>query len=118
MKEFPIIELCYDFTVWMNERIRRFPRNERYSIGLRVENKLLDFLDTLVEARYTRKRAEILRRAVVQLECLRFHVRLLRDLGLFNSNRYEYASEKLLEIGRQLGGWMKAGGSDKDEERG
>ncbi|MBK8565779.1 MAG: four helix bundle protein [Saprospiraceae bacterium] len=41
------------------------------------------------------------------LEILRHYFRLCYDLGLYNSLRYKDFAERLDEIGRMVGGWLR-----------
>ncbi|CCQ70979.1 hypothetical protein CWATWH0402_1888 [Crocosphaera watsonii WH 0402] len=39
---------------------------------------------------------------------MRYQTRLLFDFGLVSQKRYQYASQLINEIGRELGGWIKS----------
>ena len=66
------------------------------------------YLVTLIEAAYTSDRAALLRRANLGLEKLRFWVRLAKDLKLLDFKRYEHAARLIDDVGRQVGGWLRA----------
>jgi hypothetical protein len=42
-------------------------------------------------------------------EKLRFLFRLSKDMAYLDKRRYEHAARNLDEIGRLIGGWLKAG---------
>lgn len=107
--ELSVIRKTYDLVKWSCEHTGRFPRNHRFVLGERLERRLYELLETLIEARYTRERHELLRRANLSLEVLRFQMRLAKDLQCLRGNSYEFASKALLEIGREVGGWMRHG---------
>jgi hypothetical protein len=65
-------------------------------------------LDKLIEATYTRERLGLLRAANMSLEKLRFGVRLAKDLRHLDLKRYEHAARAIDEVGRLVGGWVKA----------
>jgi hypothetical protein len=44
----------------------------------------------------------------IRLEILRHYFRLCYDLGLYNSLKYKDFAERLDEIGRMTGGWLKS----------
>ena len=48
-----------------------------------------------------------LRQADVELDRLRYTVRLCRDLELLSQKQYRHASGLLAEVGRLLGTWLK-----------
>jgi hypothetical protein len=62
----------------------------------------------LIEATYTRDRADALRRGNLGIEKLRFLIRLAADLRLLDRRRCEHAARTLDDTGRLIGGWMKA----------
>lgn len=78
--ELSVIRKTYDLVKWSCEHTSRFPRNHRFVLGERLERRLYELLETLIEARYTRQRQELLRRANLNLEVLRFQMRLAKDL--------------------------------------
>lgn len=76
-------------------------------MGERVESISFDVLEYLLEACYSRDRLPLLNKANIQLEKIRYYVRLCKDLKLINLHRYEVISKMVNEIGVQLGGWIK-----------
>ena len=106
-KELTVLTHVYDLLLWLIPATGRFPKNQRYLLGERIENQLLDVLDLLISARYSKEKADILRSCNLKLEQFRYLLRLCKDLRLFDLRRYEYAAGKVEEIGRQVGGWQK-----------
>ncbi len=102
-----IVQKMYDIILWMMPLIEKFPKNKRYTIGSRMENVLLEILDLLVEASYSRSKIALLKRANLDLEKFRFLARLAKDLKFVDLRRYKYISEILDEVGSMLGGWIK-----------
>lgn len=82
----------------------------RYSLGLSLENSVLDILENLVMAKKAPRpmKAGYLIRADGQLEITTLKLRLLLDLELVNATSIFKLQAKLQEIGRMLGGWLKA----------
>ena len=80
-------------------------------LGERIERLLYELLETLIEAKYTRERQALLERANLRLEILRFQVRLAKDLQCLKPASYAFASKAIEEIGRLVGGWMRAKGT-------
>ena len=68
---------------------------------------MLDVLLLLVEAAYERDKIPLLRRASLELEKLRFLIRLGKDLGFTSLKQYEHASKELVGLGQQIGGWLR-----------
>jgi 23S rRNA-intervening sequence protein len=109
------IEAHYRFLVWLAPTLEKFPRSYKFTVGDRIEAVALDVLEALIEATYTRERAQHLRRANLGIEKLRFLLRLAADLKLLDQRRYEHAARTLDETGRLIGGWMKAHSSSIHE---
>ena len=113
MKQSPIFVKTYDLLVWLLGRTGNFSKNERFRMAKRVEDSAFAFHDLLLQAgRLSKERREekrrLLSRSDVELDRLRFAIRLCRDLQLISFKQYEYCAERLVEIGRLLGGWHKS----------
>jgi hypothetical protein len=93
------------------ERVENYPRGYRFTLGDRTVNLGLDILECLLEATYSRSKAEPLRRANLSLEKLRFLVRLAKDERCLSIKQYEFASKSINDVGRQIGGWRKQAGT-------
>src|SRR5215813_7993553 len=59
-QELIVVTKTYDLIVWSCQHTSRFPRNHRFVLGERVERHLYDLLETLIRAKYTRQRQELL----------------------------------------------------------
>ena len=106
-KEVDAITKLYDYLLWMIPKLEKFPRSQKFLLADRIENLMLDILDLLIEAAYSRKKQPPLRSANLQLEKLRYLVRLSKDLKLINLKSYEYSARSLVGIGTSIGGWLK-----------
>lgn len=69
---------------------------------------MFDVIEKLLEAKFRKEKREILFQTNIQLEKLRFFVRLAHELKFINHKRYSYISEQTNQIGIQLGGWLKS----------
>jgi hypothetical protein len=61
--------------IWSCHHIGKFPRNHRLVLGERIERNLYNLLETLLRAKDTRQRQELLEKANRLLEILRFQPR-------------------------------------------
>ena len=86
------------------------PKRERYSLGQRCENLSLEILELLYQAHSKRGgyRMATLKAIDVKLRILRALVRLGYDLQALDQKKYLALQERLQELGKMLGGWMKA----------
>ncbi len=113
MEASPLFARTFDFLSWILPRTASFPRAHRFSVTQRLQYAALDFQELIVEAEAARgaERRTCLRRADAALGKVRLYVRLCREWQWLNSGQYEHAARLLAEIGRLLGGWLKASGT-------
>ena len=110
MDEIKVLPLLYNFIVWFSSKISQFPRKYKYTLGDRITNLVLDLLEQYIEAYYTGNanlKLEILYKNNLQIERLRFLIRLAHDFRLFSNQRFGYISGLIDEVGRMNGGWLK-----------
>ena len=98
----------YDVITWLLGRVERFPRSQKFTLGDRTVNLALDTLELLIEATYTRKRLPLLQKANVQLEKLRYLIRLCHDFKLLSAKQYAFISAEINEVGKLIGGWIRS----------
>jgi hypothetical protein len=74
-----------------------------------VQHLLSDLLELMIEAYYApaHKKRPLLNKINILLEKLRYFFRLGYDLGLFDSLKYRDFAERINEVGRMCGGWLK-----------
>ncbi len=96
--------------LYMVPQIEKIPRSHKFLIGDRIQRSIMDILDQLIRAYYSRKntRIEQLMEVNIRLEQLRFLIRLSHDLKFLSHRSYGIMSEKLNEIGKMCGGWLKS----------
>lgn len=105
--ELPVITKTYDLLQWAIGRVEKFPRSHRFTLGMRLQSKLHDMLDLLIESRFAQDKSSLLHQCSIQLEQIRMSFRLACELRILAVNSHEYACRHLLEIGRQIGGWRR-----------
>ena len=105
--ELKIIEATYAFVVWSCQHVGKFPRSHRYTLGAKLETRLLGVLESLIRAKFRRDRLALLQEVNLELELLRIEFRLAKDLQCLAVESYGSASRFVNEIGRQLGGWIR-----------
>jgi hypothetical protein len=108
MKQNDIIPKMYDLIIWTIRKIEKMPRDQKFILGDRLENTMLETLDLLIEANFTHERAGLLKDANMRIEKTRYLYRMLFDLHYVSMDQFEYFSGKITEIGRMVGGWRKS----------
>jgi hypothetical protein len=90
-------------------RVLRFPKISRYSLGVRIENTVLEILELayLAQSKKGPSRLLILNKADIILRMLFVHLRIAYKIKCLNDASFAELSEKCVEIGKMLGGWIK-----------
>ncbi len=105
--ELPVFVKWMDFLEWLLPTTEKFPKRVRFTLSQRIDNLALDVVEDLVEARYSRSKQAILRRANLRLEKLRVLLRVSYRQKHLPSRQYEHAMKALHGVGRMLGGWIR-----------
>lgn len=112
-KEVDAVTRIYQYLRWIIPKLEKFPRNQKFLLGDRIETLLLDILDLLIEASYSKQKYQALKKANLNLEKLRYLLRLCKDLRLISLKSYEFSARAVNDIGISIGGWMKYTGHEK-----
>lgn len=104
----PIFAKTSNFLLWMMNHTENFPKSERFRLGKRIEDSAFDFYEELIRAVKMSEKRRILLQADLELDKLRLYLRLAHQRTLTNHSQYLFAAESLTEIGKLLGGWLKA----------
>ena len=104
----PVVEKHYQLILWILPKIANFPKDQRFLLADRVERILLDILELLIEATYSREKRHLLIRVNLKLDCLRFMMRIAKDMKYVSLQGYDFFCQHTIEIGKMVGGWMKA----------
>lgn len=107
MSDLPIIQKTYDLIKWYVPILNRLPRDHKLLLGNRIITELYNLLDGLIIARYAKQKLTQLETLNTRLDILRYQTRLLLDLDLMKTERYEYAQKLINDIGIDLGAWIK-----------
>jgi hypothetical protein len=108
-KQAPIFTRTSDFLIWLLDHTEKFPKSERFRMGKKLEDCAFEFYELLIMAtRSTKKKRQLLIEADVELEKLRLYVRMSQQRKLTSLPQYQFAANALIEIGKLLGGWLKA----------
>lgn len=102
------VEACHELLLWLIPQLDKFPRARRFTLGERIEAGLLEVLELLVEAAYTRNKDTPLRRVNLKLAVVRHLWRLAHELKVTTTRQYEHGARLIDDLGRQIGGWLRS----------
>jgi hypothetical protein len=88
---------------------RNLPKSERYNLGQKIDNLLLDILETLRKASFSpiQTKIALLGEALTKIDSLRFLVQLCWELKLIPSSQFMLVGADIEEVGKMVGGWYK-----------
>jgi hypothetical protein len=109
-QEMVIFTRVFDLLEWLLPKSERFPRVYRSTVIQRLMDAALDLQEALTaaEARMGRARLAALRDADAALGRLRIYLRLAHRWRWLSDGQYAHVGGMVGEIGRLLGGWLKA----------
>jgi hypothetical protein len=109
MKDSPIFARTHDLVLWLVERSESFPRSQRFVLTKRLQDAALDFQEMILEAGLSSgdKRRRRLADADLELQKLRFYLRLCHEMAWLSTGQYGHAAGMVAEVGRLMGGWTK-----------
>ena len=103
-----VVEDCHDFLKWLIPQLDKFPRNRRFTLGERIEQGVLTVLEACIEAAYRKDKSRLLTTANRRLSSVRHLWRLAFELKTISRRQYQFGSERLVNIGSQIGGWTRS----------
>ena len=107
------VQSCHDFCCGSFRSLTNFLARGDLRWASDSRGGLLDVLELLVEAAYTRNKESPLRRANLRLEVVRHLWRLAYELKAVAIRQYEHGAKLMDELGRQIGGWLRSTGQSQ-----
>lgn len=103
-----ILQKCYDMIEYGYTALRHFPKSERFTLAADIKKSMYELLKMIIRANKRYFKKTTLQDIDIEIENLRYLIRLSNGLGFLPFKKYENWSRKLEELGRMLGGWIKA----------
>jgi hypothetical protein len=102
-------KLVLVYKLW-HEIIPHFPKDSKYTLGSKIDSLFLETIEYIVKAEYSDKLEKLisLKRASVKLDLVKFFLQIAWEIKSLDNKKYISLSEKLNEIGKMLGGWIKS----------
>ncbi len=108
-EEFGLVHKLYELYKLIHLDTAKFPKTEKHALGEVLKTRLLQMIEGVWEANALPLAERLVRLEKIQrtLDLLKLFIRLVHDLGIYQTKGYLYRQERLQEIGRMLGGWKK-----------
>ena len=92
--EHPVVLVKWnDYAKWVLERVESFPKNQRFVLGRRLSNQVMEVLEGLVEASYSWEKHGLLAAANRKMEVVRWTVRMCKDRNLLSASQFEHSAK-------------------------
>jgi len=93
--ELILFQKIYDLMLWLHPAVNKFPKSQRFVLGQRIENCLLDILEDVIRliAQNFENRT-LLEELNIRVDKLRILVRMAKDLKFINVKRYEFLQKE------------------------
>ncbi len=110
MEDTPIVQKMYDFYRDFYNLASTMPKQDRHALGEKIQKTSIELIELLVYASRKDRKSKFyfLEEAAAKLDLLKLLLRLGEDIQSIPTKRYIALSEKLQEIGRMLGGWIRS----------
>jgi hypothetical protein len=107
--EIPVVIKLFAIYGTTHKLLLKFPKYERYSLGEKLENSVLEAIELFVLASQISKyeKEKILQKANAKIELLKILFRISLDCQIIESREYLEMENKLQETGRMAQGWIK-----------
>jgi len=102
-----ILDRAYEATKYAYIALKYFPKSEKHVLAADIRQDFYKMIELMIIANKKRNKMHELFQLDVHLNGLQYKVRLAKDFAYIPFKKYEILSEKLSEIGRMLGGWIK-----------
>lgn len=106
--DIPIFTKLYELYKTLSIVLPSFPKIQRYTLGQRLENTVIDILELLFTIPNSPTKSTILEQMSIKLDLLKVLLRLAKDTQSISTNKYLELQTMLQEIGKMLGGWIRA----------
>jgi hypothetical protein len=107
LHELTIYQKCYDLILYAYPIIAKYPRNARFTLGQQTVDLMLQTACLIARANREREKKRTLWEIDGNLEQMRLLTRLAKDLKMLSVHQYGLINERISELGRLLGGWIK-----------
>ncbi|MBP9863908.1 four helix bundle protein [Patescibacteria group bacterium] len=104
-----VINKLYQLAVKIHLVVNNFTKQEKYSIGKRIESALLHCIASACLAAQEQKgfKAQPLCASIAQADVTNLLLRMAHELGLITTAEYQRLGTELIEITSMLGGWLR-----------
>lgn len=106
----PLYLKSYQLIKFLQERVRNFPKQYKYTLGQNILDLSWQCLDLVLEANALakeKKHPKILELSIT-FDKLKIRLRMAQEINLISKRQFSHIQTNYLkEIGEMIGGWLK-----------
>lgn len=106
--EVPIVARTFSLVVSLLKTTKDLQKFDRHTIWEKCINLSIRFLEELIQIGSIQNRAEPLKKLSSKLDTLRLLIRASFECRAISQKKYIEIETLIVEIGKMLGGWIKA----------
>lgn len=107
-EEFKTLEKLSDMIEYAYPILAQFPKSEKFTLVADIKHIMLDALKCCVKVGKKKAKKTALYDLDVEIAALKRFIRLSYNLKFLSMHHYKVWSEKVTEIGKMVGGMIKA----------
>lgn len=107
-EEFKTLEKLSDMIEYAYPLLAQFPKSEKFTLAADIKHIMLDALRYCVKVGKKKSKKTALYDLDVEIATLKRFIRLSYNLKFISMHQYKVWSEKVTEIGKMIGGMIKA----------
>jgi four helix bundle protein len=112
-EDLKILQKIFDMMEYGYAALAQYPKSEKFALVTDIKRSMDTMLERAIEAQKKYYKKTTLQDLDVEIMKLKAYLRLSQNLGFLPMKKYEVWSEKAVEIGKMLGGWLKSVNSQK-----
>lgn len=117
MEDLKILQKICDMMDYAYPALAQFPKSEKFALVTDIKRSMDSLLERCIEAQKKYHKKTTLQDMDVEIMKIQIYIRLAYQLGFLPPKKYEVWSEKIVEIGKMLGGWLKAVNGRPEQHR-
>jgi len=107
-EELKILQKIFDMMEYGYGALAQYPKSEKFALVTDIKRSMDIMLERTIESQKKYYKKTTLQELDVEVMKLKAYLRLSQNLGFLPMKKYEIWSEKVVEIGKMLGGWLKS----------
>ena len=112
-EDLKILQKIFDMMEYGYQALAQYPKSEKFALVTDIKRSMDTMLERCIEAQKKYFKKTTLQELDIAIVKLKAYLRLSYALGFLPMKKYEIWSGKLVEIGKMLGGWIKAVNGNK-----